>query len=331
MSANYRYCYFYFVLLIALQSGCGGALKEKVSGEGKSKESEMIELDLLIENQSMSLGLLSASTVDFVVQVNNCSSGYSTTVTSTTADPVSTVSLYSYDTDCVAELEQFDWAGETWNRAGGGLLSTGSAIFVDSGTNEMNVTVYTQLTSPLTDGGTATFVFQELLLGNDFVVTDYSFSETIEVIGLEAPNVSVNHVDLTAIESGTGIATFTLSIECNVAVSGAGNHICVTPEGIDQNMQNYEVAIIYDDPIAYDGTLTFSQAVDIIDDHGFAVTGGHLDPNLGANGGFSTPLVRMDTGPLYTHRELLILVSYESNEFPGARSFRYFRAEIGTP
>jgi len=322
------------VFSLLLASGCGSALQKQLKDEdGNSSPGELIPFALTVEQDEVAggLGLLQASTPDFVIEITSCSSAYTTTVTSTTGSPEGTVLLYKYDTDCVAELHEFDWLAKNWTKQGGGTLSSGSAIFVDGTGEELNVTVLQNLASPLVDGGAATFIFQEIIKGSDFVVTDYTFSETLEVVGLEAPNVKINFVDLTAIASGTGIPTFTVSVECNIAVSGVDDELCQTPGGIDQDMRNYKIAVVYDDPIDYNGVLSYSQATDIITANGVAVLTAHLDPTVGLNGGFARPAIVMNEGPLFNKKEMLIVVEFSDPDIIGARSYRYFSATIGDP
>jgi len=323
-------------LISGLTVSCSSApdkLTKKGSDAATVDTSKRVDVNLGVQAQASggeSLGLTSVASNDFVVNIANCSSGYTATVTSTTATPVSTVSLYNYDTNCTAQLVSYGFKGVTWTKQGGGNLSSGSAIFTDGSGNQMNVTVFQTLASPLVDGGTASFLIQEIVMDSNFVVTNYSFSETLEVQGEEAPNLKVNNVALTAIASGTGIPTFKLDMQCNVPVSGAGNSICQSPSADNQDMTNMWVAIVYDDPTTYAGTLTYSQAQSIITSNGVRVTSGQIGA-IGANGGFSVPGIVYNVGPLYTKRDLFIVIQYADPAIAGAKSYRYFTANIGTP
>jgi hypothetical protein len=317
---------FLTISMLGTVLGCGNFdFSKKNSDKSSDSKRVLVGFDFSTKSPSdESLSLVSNFSSDFVIAITGCSSGYTTTVTSTTAVPVTAVSLYAFDTDCVAGLVNFVYNTKTYTKQGGGSLTTGTSLFSETGGGLLNVTVGTNLPSPLSSGAQVKFVVEEIKLGADYAVTGYSVSEALEIAGVEAPNLKMQAAALTAIASGTGFPSFDLSLECNLATQSASS-ICPTPGGDLQTMTSMKAKLIVD---TYSGVITIAEAQTIMASGTTSVAAGNLLGTIGANGGFKLNLTQ-STGPLFTNKNMLLVVSF--TDAGGAVSYRYFNIDIGSP
>lgn len=335
----------YFSFSLILLGSCGSEQAKKL-GVGEDKQ----EIAAPTGDQAVlaAIGVSRASLAldgtdgiaDWEIDISGCKSGFTTTVTSTTATPKSSVALYRQDQSCIAELVSFTWDSKTWTMSGGSGLSAGSDDFQDGSGNTLRVFVDTQLASPAVDGLEARFIFTEILSGDNFTISDYAYSETLTVDALEAPNMSIHHMDLTAIDATNGKATFDVSVECEGTLSQSGSDCSTAIGGVNQRLVRMKVAVLGATTGIYADGIDYAEATAAIDDHAEAVAAGDLEADLRSdgvadNGGF-TVSVEMNVGPLYSHKTMVVLVEYRTLDTPPAsgdypRSYRWFSVSIGEP
>lgn len=263
---------------------------------------------------------------DFVVDITACSSGFTYTVTSTTASKVGTVNLYKGDTDCLAGLKSFSWDGVSYTKSGGGNLTTGSAIFQNAGnTKQMQATVYVALDiGGIVASSKAHFVIGEIIKGGDYEVPVASYSEPTDILGtlLEAPNFTIVAATLVSVASGTGVPTMTIEFKCGGAVTGNN---CASPTGVDQDMTKMSVSLVWDNPATYNGSLTYTQADTIVAALKTDIVGGMVGAVTGGSGANVTGVV--GEGALDSKRNMLVVVKYVDPVTSGA-SYRYFNMDL---
>lgn len=325
--------------LVATMSACGdGAVGGILSGDEQSKqEDKKLDPSLTPSRASnVGLGLRSAdggfnlaapSTDDYIIQITACSSGYSTTVASTTASPKSSVPLYTGDGGCLAGLQQFEWLGTTYTKSGGGTLTSGSALFVDGGSAELFVTVGTQLDATISATSEAIFLISEVSGGTDYAISGYSDSAGLTVSLVEAPEVQIpaNGITLASINSGSGVATFAVSVQC-INMLSPGATMCQTPGASDQLFTDMKAKLVAD---SYGGTLSYSDASAAMAAGTTSVTA----PNLSVAApitteGFTISLA--GPGQLYTNKNMILIIEY-TDTGSGGKSYRYFNVDIGDP
>ncbi len=324
-------------VLLAGTVGCGTELENMFQDEQEEEQANQLDpaadpsrstnVSLNLQSTSSGFALSAATTSDFVIQLTSCSSGYTTTVTSTTASPVTDVALYTGDGGCLAELQQFDWSGVTYTKQGGGNLASGSALFTDGASNELYVSVGTQLDATIVSTSEAVFLISEVLAGSDYTVSGYSESADLTVTLLEAPEVEIpaTGVTLNSIHATTGVATFDVHVQC-VNTNSPDATTCQTPGGADQAFTNMKAKIITD---VTSGTLTYSQADAAMAAGATSILAGDLSTAAPiTTEGFTVQLA--GEGQLYANRNMLLIIEYTD---PGlsAKSYRYFNVDIGDP
>lgn len=318
-------------------AGCSSEDIDRLTGRSKSKSSgagsELISINLSLKpasNLSLAPGEFSlADATGFIMDVTGCASGYSIDDVTEAAGSSKTVKLYKTDIDCTAELQQFSFGGVDYTKVGGGNLTTGSATFEDAldPTDTFHVTLIDQLPSPLTDGATAQFVFKQVAAGADHAIADYSYTDTLEVKGIKAPNFTIADVTLDSI-AADGKATFTFTTQCGRAVvDNAGDKGCEVDAGDNQPFVDMKVKLIYKDPLVYSSnTLTYDEAEAAMAAGTVDITNGHHDAST-ANEGFAVAVT--GEGRLYEQKDMFFLISYT---YAGlGTSYRYYVVTIGDP
>ena len=313
-----------------LASACGAL--EVDSEKGDSDEATIdprrsSEVALGVQADEGALQLAAPTTSDFVIQITGCASGYTTTVTSTAASPKGSVPLYTGDGNCIAGLQSFTWSGVAYTKSGGGTLTTGSSLFVN-GANQLYVTVGTQLTATISGASKATFLISEVKSGSDYTISGYSSSAPLTVSAIEAPEIEIpaNGITLTSINATTGVATFTVNVQCKNILS-AGPSSCQTPGGEDQLFSNMKAKLITD---TFSGVLNFSDANTAMATGSTAVAS---PANLKATSPITTEgfmLSLSGAGQLYTNKNMILIVEY-TDPTSSAKSYRYFNVDIGDP
>lgn len=282
--------------------------------------------DLSLSNNSFNL----VSVSNFTVDITTCASGY-------TKDDViaggttTTVKMYAKDRGCLAELQSFIYNAKTYVKSGGGNLSTGTAVFENQAdaAETLMVGVVAQLPDPLTDAATASFSFREISQGADFAISNYSYTDTVEVQGVAAPNFSISDVVINAINAVTGEATFDIKTQCGrVVTQPSGDYACETSATDSQNFIDMKVKLIYDDSGIYTAhKMTYAQAETAMSAGTTTLTNGMFDGST-ANDGFLVSIA--GAGQLYTHKDMFFIISYTAANGYGT-SYRYFRVTIGDP
>lgn len=277
-----------------------------------------------LPGSSMSLtgSAMSLNATAFQIDIIDCASTYA--IAGATTSPVK---LYAYDQNCKASLVQFTYAGSVYVNSVLGDFTSGSAVFDNSTTPaspSLSVSVAQQLPSPLTDASYARFYFREIEKGADYAISNYSHSEGLEVMGLEAPNLTLgaNAVVLASINA-TGNPTFDITFTCAGAVVGT---TCETPLGVAQDMLDMEVFLVPEDGIinATADTLTIGEADSIFTT---AVT---VAPLLADTSGTGFAIsIEQGTTELYNGKNMFLIVKYNDATIGG--SYRYWNVDIGDP
>ncbi len=320
------------LVLLAGAPGCG-LNKSKTSS---TTDAEMVAVPFGVRFQptpslmgGATLSLVDNSLHDFVVEIRSCSSGFEYDVTSTSGTPVSSLNLYKGDTDCVAGLKSFTWDTVAYTKSGGGTLTTGAAIFQNAGnTKRMQAAVYIALeTGGIVASSKAHFVIGEIIMGSGYQVPVANYSEPTDVLGnvLEAPNFTIASAFLTAVQTGSGNPVLTVTLDCTGAVVG---NTCATPLGVAQDMRQMSVAIVYDNPATYNGTISFTQAETIFGGAKTAIDATMVTNSAGV-GATVTGIV--GEGPVDDKKNMLVVVQYEETfGATNVHSYRYFNMDLAT-
>ncbi len=276
------------------------------------------------ENGTSREGFSLVNATAFIMDVTGCASGYSS-LNITSAAATDTITLYKTDQNCVATLKQFSYNGHNYTGTLTGVSGT-TSVFTNTAdsTDVMKVRVHTQLPSPLVDGSTALFIFQQIKKGSDTNIASYTHSETLETQGVDSPNVSISAVSLSSI-AADGKATFDLTLLCatTMVMSGA-NYACPSSGGDNENLIDTQVKLITD---TYGSTLTYAQAQTEMSTSPMSVTNG---AKVAGQDKFIVTLT--GTGPLYTNKNMLLIIGYVDPSSPSkGTSYIYFNVDIGDP
>lgn len=270
------------------------------------------------------------SVTNFQFSITTCASGFSS-LNIAAGGTSTTVKMYAKDRGCLAELISFIYNAKTYVKSGGGNLSTGTATFENQvlNTDTVLVGVVAQLPDPLTDAATASFSFREISKGSDVTISNYSYTDTVEVKGVAAPNFSVSDVVINSINAVTGEATFDIITQCGRTVTiPVADYICEPSATDSQKFTDMKVKLIYDDAAVYTAhVMTYAQAATAMSAGTTTLTNGMFDSST-ANDGFKATIA--GAGQLYTHKDMLFIISYTDPNSYGT-SYRYFRLTIGDP
>ncbi len=316
---------------LILLAGCGSKLsKDKDTKNDASTETIDVKVGLQFTGSAVANlnGFdLADNITDYVIDVAGCKSGYTKNVVSSAATPVSTVALYAFDVDCLAALKSFSYGGSSYARADGSGLSAGSAVFQNAGnTKQLTVSVFEQLPSPLVNGAKASFAFQEILLGSDYTISNYSTYESLGISGTLAPaiKIPVGGVALKSISAANGAATFDVKVECESLL--ANTNECPTSNG-NQSMLNMKAKLVTD---TYSGVVSLAQAGTIMASGASSVVAGDVQAPVGAyNGGFKLDLA--GSGALASNKNMLLVIEWTDPADAAKKSYRYFNVDIGDP
>ncbi len=329
-------CVFVAFAAVLAVTACGRLSKAKPSDE---RQTVSVPIGVLFQSATSLVGndtnssfdLAAPSTIDFVIKITGCASGFTYTATSTTGTPVSSVNLYKGDSDCVAGLESYKWKTVSYTKSGGGTLSVGSAVFLGAGGEEMQGTVYVPLSNPIDATSKAHYIVAEIIKGADHQVPKANYSEPSDLIvdGLEAPNFTIYDAVLQSVASGTGKPTFDFRLECGIARAGS---VCPTGLGHQQSMTDMKVALVYDDPTVYTtpNTMTYSQAQAIIVAGPVTQITAPMAQGFDLRGGAVVTGV-VGEGPLDSKRNMFLVVEFTDTARNNAKSYRYFNVDLENP
>ncbi len=302
--------------------GIGAGLTAVAIGCGKKPASnaELIAISAGIEyvGKDSNFNLAGTPVSSYKMDVTGCESGYS--ALNQNASPIY---LYKFDLSCVATLKEFVFGGITYTGTLSGPMGS-TAVFSDGGTNSFKVSVVDQLSSPLVSSDKITFNFFEIKQGGDSLPPGSSYSEgySVEVAGVEAPNMEIKTVNLNSQAAG-GIPTYGVNFECQSNVTAANE--CPSASGALHAVSAMDVKVVED---TYSGAPTYAQAETLFATAGATPTPiavGRRTPSI-PKGGMSVAAV--GPGPLYLKRNLIVFVRYT---VAGASSYRYFNLDIGAP
>jgi hypothetical protein len=173
----------------------------------------------------------------------------------------------------------------------------------------------------------AHFVIGEIIMGSGYEVPVANYSEPTDVLGnvLEAPNFTIASAFLTSVQTPSGNPVFTVTLDCTGAVVG---NTCATPLGVAQDMRQMSVAIVYDNPATYNGTVSFTQAETIFGGAKTAIDATMVTNSAGV-GATVTGIV--GEGPVDDKKVMLVVVQYkETFGATEVHSYRYFNMDLAT-
>ncbi|MCA2960921.1 MAG: hypothetical protein IOD12_11760 [Silvanigrellales bacterium] len=279
-----------------------------------------------------------APTSGFTFDVLGCKSDF-TAANLTANTPTETVALYAHDHGCFFDLKEFGFGGATYVPVSGTSFFDGNTFDEDrvvyfvndaDATDKVKVRIQDFLSSPLADGEEFTYVFMQIKRGTDFAVQDYSYTETMQVLGVEAPNVAISSMELTAIDAVTGQATFATTLECNVPTTvDAGKKTCPTATATAQHLEDFQ-SILISEP-ADPNTFDYDAARALFDDGGnAALIHSVTDAVTVAANQFDIANKQKD-GPLHSNKDMYLVVQYKDPANAENRSYRYFKVTIGDP
>lgn len=328
-------------------TSCSSGDMDKLTGRKKGKqliqeEDEKIDVRVSVKPKVIRSNLAGnvfgvnpfgfdlASATDFVFNVSSCASNYDIADTTITGASSTTIKLYKDDRACAVGLKQFTFDAKVYVQNGGGYLTTGSSTFENQAdaTDTLHVSV-TNLASPIVDGATASFSFHQIVKGADYAISNYSYSETVEVKGVKAPNFTVESVTLEVI-AANGVPTFDITTQCGrlVTEDGATNKICEQSATDEQKFTDMKVKIVANDPLVYTGNvMTYAEAEAAMAADTTSIANADFD-NSTANDGFIIGV--SGPGALYDNKDMFFIISYTDPNGYGT-SYRYFRVTIGDP
>jgi hypothetical protein len=310
-------------------TACGtGLFPQKKTSASPDEEQIPIDVDIQFTGPSLTAqGLIDNFEVtDFQMDIVSCKSGFTKSVTSTTAVPVTSVALYSSDVGCAVALKSFTFGGNTYVRPDGTGLSTGSAVFqAQNLSRTLTVSVFQNLPSPLVSGGKAVFTFQEVLLGADFTISNFATSHSMDVNGIAAPPIkfTAGGIYIEDINRTTKVPLFFVKLECMSVITAP--NLCPAPLGSPQAFSNMKVRLVDD---TYGGVVTFADAEAIMANGTLVGPAATLPASAGFNGGFSLSI--SGPGNFFNLRNLLLLARFQDPANPTSVSYRYFNIDIGT-
>jgi hypothetical protein len=311
-----------------LAASCGSELLgDKDSKKKSGDDRKTTDIQIGVRQDSSGFSLAAPTTSDFIIPITACSSGYTTTVTSTTGAPLASVPLYTGDGGCVAGLQQFTWETKVYTKSGGGTLTTGASMFQEVGGDELYVQVGTSLAATIAPGSQAIFLISEVKAGSDFAISGYSTSAGLSVSAIEAPELEIpaTGISLASIHATTGVATFSVNVQCANILSPDAT-TCQTPGAENQLFSAMSAKIVTD---TYGGVLDYTDANTIMSSGTTAVTAPALSTSAPiTKEGFVLSLV--GGGQLYSNKDMLLVIQF-TDPVSSAKSFRYFNVDIGDP
>jgi hypothetical protein len=311
-----------------LAASCGSELLDDKESKNKSGDDrKTTDVQIAVQEDSSGFSLAAPTTSDFIIAITACSSGYTTSVTSTTGTPRSSVPLYTGDGGCIAGLQQFTWATKVYTKSGGGSLTSGASLFQESGGGQLYVQVGIALAATIAPGVQATFLISEVKAGSDYAISGYSTSAGLTVSAIEAPELEIPAagIVLSSINAGTGVATFTVNVQCANILS-PDSTTCQTPGAENQLFTNMRAKIVTD---TYLGVLDYTAANALMTAGSTAITAPALSTAAPINKeGFVLSLA--GAGQLYANKNMLLVIQY-TDPASGGKSFRYFNVDIGDP
>lgn len=273
-----------------------------------NSQREAVYVPIQVNEKSASFNLLANATA-YTVNLEDCSSGYTDTVTEVDGS----VLVYIGDTDCLGKLTTFTFDSKVFTPKTGSEFTNyavnDSAVFEEVGGKEYIVYVDGQLASPVTGLSTVRYVFTEVVDAGLFTVATSSYAEahSISVTGDEPPDFSITQVSISGLNASGG-GEFTFEMTCNVAMSGTDCN------GVDLSTIDYK--LVED---TYSSTLATTDASTIFSTAGatISIPG---DQHANNNGGFNTSLL---TGPTTISSKPNMILILRS----GA-SYQYFNVDV---
>ncbi|MBC7661875.1 MAG: hypothetical protein H7249_19455 [Chitinophagaceae bacterium] len=222
--------------IIVLVSACGKTSSKAptYSGGDPKKSREVVTIPVSLN--AISLALTSNATA-FTVNVTGCASG----ATAAANEATPTLSIYKADTLCVAALSSLTvngtvFAGTNPFAVAYTSYAAGStAVFTDAtGTHKINVSVASQLSSPVASTDTIRYNFATTQSGDSKTVASEVLGEghAVSVEGDLVPNYKIDKVNFLGLNASGG-ARFTFQMECLEAIKAGTAPSCSNLAFID--------------------------------------------------------------------------------------------------
>lgn len=263
---------------------------------------------------------LTAAATAHEIQLTDCLSGYTATVTQVNADGLE---VYQYDRDCLAKLTEFTYGGRVYLPTAADPFTTwqdgDTAVFDEAGepgTLPLKVIVLSTLSNPVSGADVINYGFSELTGGatRNILWTTVGSSSKIMVGATTEPSFTIQSIEFLGI-TGTGAGQYRFVMECTSDI-GITN-VCETVDLVDLDYKLIEDT--------YASAPTEADAVTIFGTAGTAITlpGERVAPgDQGTtNGGFVTVVL---DGPddLANHPNMIFMMrSYNT-------SYQYFNVDV---
>lgn len=296
------------------QSGGGGI----TSLGGGSDSRRLVTIPASLSRPSF--GLLAAAD-SFVISLEGCASGYTSTADETSLS----LQVYKYDLRCLAKLTTFTYNGKTYlptNVDASTAWAKDDVMTYDvengTGADAVTVKILSQLISPVSGIESVSYQFSELIKGADetLLEANVSSSSALTVASEDPPSFTIKSVELTEItDDGAGIFDFIL--ECTADMEGSS--VCE-----DVDLPNLRYKLVQD---TYDSTLVIDEAHALFS----SGTSATIDPNdylldptgPAPNGGFRA-LGLVGPNEMALNRNMIFII--QASEM----SYQYFNVDVAT-
>lgn len=310
-----------FGMAAAALTACGPALESIGIGSSDKQpaaaEAELITIDVGVEAQAQT-GFALAAASKFNISLEGCASGYTSLATETKV----ALNVYRFDRNCLAKLTSMEYGGIVYTPSAGVAFTTwqtgDAAVFTDGGSNNIRVTVSSQLGNPVGATDTVAYSFTEIALGTNqvFAKNVVGSGKTLSVGGQSAPALQVKSLSFSGI-TATGAGQFGFALECIQVLSGSGvDSICK-----DLKLSQLKYVLVKD---TFNGVLSASAAAALFTGASSTVALAEvIAPASGglANGGFASKTL---AGPDQMHLNPNMLLVIEG----AGLSYLYFNVDV---
>lgn len=236
-----------------LLSHCGRDISGKNAQEVTRDRPTVLKLGVNVEGFALDGTAALQEPISYTISMEQCVSG----LTGIASNSTPYLQAYLLDHGCLAKLVSLQFRNVTWTVAPKQGFSTykagDKATFIanNDGITQLQVTVVSQFSDPITTADTVSYSFVEKQPGNDGVVTNFKISVKTSVLGHISPSFLLRKGDLIGI-SPTGAGRFSFVFECDAPIMMDGK----TPYCHDNRLDQTRYILIKD-PL--DHQLTFDE------------------------------------------------------------------------
>ncbi|MEZ4743331.1 MAG: hypothetical protein R3B45_12945 [Bdellovibrionota bacterium] len=287
----------------------------------QSQQSGLINIPISFSNSSghISSFSLTGSASSYQINLSDCLSGYSNTVTEADAGGLK---AYRYDRGCLAKLTEFTVSGVTYYPTAGDPFSTwqvGDTATFDEigepGTSPLKVKILSTIGDPITGLETISYGFADAIEGNniDLLWTSVGSTQQLQSGVDTPPSFTIKSIELVDF-NGSEAGQFKIVLECTSDI-GATN-ACETVNFSDTDYMLIEDTFSSSMTITdADSAFTAGNSITLPDDR---VAPGAMGTT---NGGFVTVVLDGPADLAATPNMILLLRSYTA-------SYQYFNIDV---